>query len=320
VIGSANFVAGITNRADSSLIEYAKQLYVPAHKQTARDIVIDFEGEMLGHGGFLVSGALRFVNDTTTCGLLIDMEYGPGIDLMRCILENVIHQKILWGAESDCCSLLHQKRPRRIGIRPENMYDIQLRFSEINHAFRYNQIRRLSLKKALDALACRDSELLQDLPEKDCIDWNAAYEKNHRVLTRPLGKDKMSYALDDLCRIETVIQRQDQLDVCQTIEYTQNLTDSLLQSWINDPNGIRWFWNKWKQFKSTKTRHGERMMRWQIPHAIVLLRHVITIQNDTNANLSPSDKREFAHARRVIQTDLKSFDIHIPEDLSFAND
>ena len=321
VIGSSNFIKGIPNNDDPSLVEYAKQLYVPPCEQTPRDLVIDFEGEMLGHGGFMVSGALRFVNDTTTCGLLIDMEYEPGIDLMRSILENDVHQKIIWGAESDCCSLLHQKRPRRIDITPEKIYDIQLRFSEINQAFRYNPIRRLSLKKALDILASKSPHLLKDLPEKDCIDWNAAYAKNHRVLTRPLGKKNMSYALDDLCRIEMVIQRQDQLHTFQTIEDTEQITNSLLKSWIDDPNGIRWFWNKWQQFKKALARNRGSATERQIPHANVLLRHIITILHHTkNVQLSPSDQREFTYAHKFIDSKLKLLNVHIPKDLSFAND
>ena len=77
---------------------------------------------MLGFGGMMTSAAVRFLNDTRTPGLFVDMETAVGIQLMRELLEAPTLQKLVWGAESDCAALLHQQRPVELGIRPANLW------------------------------------------------------------------------------------------------------------------------------------------------------------------------------------------------------
>jgi hypothetical protein len=184
------------------------------------DVWVDFEGEMLGYSGEMVSAQFLLRSgsgsdsgsgsgsdsDSTptpapTPGLLVDMTSPTCIALAKRILECGSLRKIGWGIESDVASLMHQHTPVRLDIHPTNMVDAQLctRFSA--SAARWH---RKSLARALRDVSPR--ELLKGLPRKDgCIEWDACYARHTRAMPFPLTPEQCGYAIDDLHRIELVV-------------------------------------------------------------------------------------------------------------------
>jgi hypothetical protein len=194
-------------------------------------LVADFEGEMLGFGGevtvatFLpherlptTHGDVALLREeiadkcpgTRLPGLCIDMTCARGILLCRTIMESPDVAKLIWGAESDLCALVHQQFPRRTNIVPSRLVDVQLRFSETPQ-------KRLGLGRAIAHITkqcdihrtphtTKNMTNLLQLPNKQgSVDWDVMYAQNKRAMPFPLSTTHLQYALDDVHRIDIVL-------------------------------------------------------------------------------------------------------------------
>jgi hypothetical protein len=317
VISNRSFVNTSTPLDLDTMQQVMKQVHelylAPKAIWGQTQLLIDFEGEMLGFGGVMTSAAVRFLNDTKTPGLFIDMETKLGIQLMREIMESSHLQKLIWGAESDCASLLHQQRPIELGIRPVNVVDVQLMYST-------HETKRLSMKKALTTIVETYPEALTKLPPKDCIEWNEPYSRNQRVLAIPLSSQHVTYAVDDLCRLELVLQHQMDLVPIHEFQYAQQHTEQLIQVWSKDYLGTRWFWRQWRAYKHAVRKKFSIVD--QNRRAVVIVRHLMEVHRRCNGEwkktMSPSDARAMLEAFQHLPTHLARFGVIVSDDLSFS--
>lgn len=317
VVSDQPFVSGVAPLSQPVLVSLLARIHTTYLQPTSiwgnKQLLIDFEGEMLGFGGMMTSAAVRFLNDTRTPGLFVDMETAVGIQLMRELLEAPTLQKLVWGAESDCAALLHQQRPVELGIRPVNLMDVQLMYSPTPD-------KRLSMKKALERIIEAHPQALAKLPPKDCIEWDGPYSRNERVLTRPLSAQHVTYAVDDLCRLELVLHHQMDLPPLSDFPTAKHQTEEMLAVWANDFLGTRWFWRQWRAYNNAvRKRHS---VVDQNRRAVVLVRHLLEVdrrcEGDWKRYLSPSDVRVMYRAYCALPQQLARFGVEVPEDLGFC--
>ncbi|CAE7267034.1 cspA [Symbiodinium pilosum] len=173
-------------------------------------LLVDFEGEMPGHGGEVSIAQLQFtqVLDLKTLsplrlhplqrfrcpGFLLDLRYPSGVEIIRQVMGSQKILKILWGAQGDCQCLMYQLRPCYIGVYPVGTLDAQV-------AFDANIL--IGMAKMLQTVP---SETTDGLPVKEeQINWDAAHCENKRALAVPLSRESALYAVDDLHRIEAIV-------------------------------------------------------------------------------------------------------------------
>ncbi|CAE7309116.1 cspA [Symbiodinium microadriaticum] len=130
-------------------------------------------------------------------GLLIDLRTDCCIQTFRPLMQSPWITKVMWGADADFESLMHQEIPISLNIHPQAVIDIQLAYSTGE--------RRLAMARMLERVP---AELLVDLPSKSQIDWHAHHSRNQRALHLPLSCAEATYAMDDLHRIEAQERRR----------------------------------------------------------------------------------------------------------------
>ncbi|CAK9067888.1 unnamed protein product [Durusdinium trenchii] len=178
--------------------------------ETKAVLLVDFEGEMPGHGGEISIAQLQFtkVLDPKTflprrlnprqCfqapGLLIDLRCTNCIDVIRQVMGSPQILKVLWGANGDCQCLMYQLRPEYLGVDPKMIIDAQVAFDDRV---------RIGMAKMLESVP---AEIQEGLPTKKAqIDWDLFHCENRRALELPLVAQKALYAVDDLHRIEAIL-------------------------------------------------------------------------------------------------------------------
>ena len=278
-------------------------------------VLVDCEGDMLGNGGLMTTMAFKLLDQNNLHGVVIDMTCESSVLIAKQIMECKYLQKIFWGAESDFTCLLHQYKPVPLYFELVNVVDAQLCLSE-------STIRRCGLKRALSSI---HNATLPTMPEKDCIAWDEYYSKNKSVMQFPLMHDRMQYALDDMHRIEHVIQNIQLGDIDMDIHHgwydATNITENVLKALKEDKYGQAWFYKEWKTYK--RSRQNNHPLVQQLRRAVVLQRHCIDVQNQchyliTNY-LAPSYTRALEEAQENTKSFLNTYHVSIPEDLSFAN-
>lgn len=181
-------------------------------KGRGTSLLADFEGEMTGLEGELVSAAFQrtLVLDPKSLrptqvggggsremGLLVDLRCADAIQLVKRIMESENMCKIIWGANGDVTSLRYTPVQQPLSIESSNVVDAQLAFS--NHG------RRLGMEKMLERLPPKS---IEGLPAKACIDFATPHAFNRRALALPFQPHVAAYAVDDLHRLEAVLLGQ----------------------------------------------------------------------------------------------------------------
>lgn len=318
VLSDRVFVEGtepLPAAALDALVTLVLGVYAPSADRMPPDappLLMDFEGEMLGHGGVMTAAAFRFL-DTAIPGLLLDMDSDVGVRVARAVLAGPA-PKFVWGAESDCASLLHQRYPRPLGIEPVNMVDVQLMFSP-------SPTRRLAMHKALDRIVTSHPGALDGLPAKDGVDWDGPASRNERAMPVPWRADHVLYAVDDLVRLEATWKHQAALAPVHTFEEATTQTTRLLATWTKDTYGTRGFWSKWRGYRTVGRSVGPVD---QCRRAVPLVRHLTEVltrcDGELERVLSPSDANAMRAAYSSLVAVLATHGVVVPTDLGFAGD
>jgi len=275
-------------------------------------LVADFEGEMLGYGGELITaafvptpsvepGTLRKLETDEDVfaryGLLLDMRCDEGINLVRQIMESFRITKLIWGADSDISSLRFQAFPREVSVKPHHVVDVQLAFSTPSW--------RLGLARALAQVP---SEITKALPDKKGIDFDGPHSKNRRALVLPLGEQEARYAADDLHRVEAVLRSLKPEG--GTYQPAKAVTDQVAANLAADPAGLQKLERDLNWFKGLVGMKREK-------RAVEIARHVTAVRA-RKVQLLPQQEQFLTTALERVQPTLQDAGIVIPPDLSFA--
>lgn len=274
-------------------------------------LLTDFEGEMLGHGGVLATAAFQETSSLDASslkvraaepdaphmpGLLLDLGREACLPLLRRVLQSGEITKVLWGADSDCKSLIHQELPVRLRVQPAGLVDAQLAFSR--------QDFRLGMSRMLRSVP---GPLTARLPQKELVDWNSVFARNRRAWAAPLRRRFATYAVDDLHRIEAILRSK----VPESGDYREAAaeTEVELRRVSSDVCGIadlreweRYFENSRGMSKTAKAVQGMR-------HLHSLRARGLTLGSDQH--LAASIETQAAPV-------LKVAGVEVPADLSFT--
>mmetsp|Transcript_9105 Transcript_9105/g.12919 ORF Transcript_9105/g.12919 Transcript_9105/m.12919 type:complete len:224 (-) Transcript_9105:712-1383(-) len=121
---------------------------------------------------------------------------------MKKIMESSKIQKLIWGADGDLASLRHQcclkaAQAKFDAIHSKNVVDVQLGFS--------TESRRLGMSTMLNRLPYGATS---SLPFKVCKSMYEPFGYNKRTLPLPMTHDLALYAVDDLHRIEIILENK----------------------------------------------------------------------------------------------------------------
>jgi len=283
--------------------------YVQGLEAAGAVMVADFEGEIGGHGGELTLAALQqsyvfdrvaipYLGAVQPLGLLVDLRNVTCVDIIKSIMESMNITKLMWGANCDCQSLMYQKVPISLDIQPSRLVDIQLAFSPAE--------RRLSMKNMLEQVP---RALLANVPEKEQIDWDYFHSGNCRALVFPLSDRNAAYAMDDVLRIEAIVQSQGApsefyVSACIATE------DSIAEIRA-DPYGLnalkvrhQWF-ERYEGVKKTVA-------------AVALMRHILSLRV-RGAQLG-CDANLVNRVEHAASAELSTAGVVVPADLSFTSD
>jgi len=286
-------------------------------------LLVDFEGEMPGHGGEVSIAQLQFsqvLDSKTLCprrlhplqrfqtpGFLIDLRSSTGVEIIRQVMGSYTLLKILWGAQGDCQCLMYQLRPCYIGVYPINTLDAQVAFDERN---------LIGMGKMLQTVP---AETKAGLPVKEeQINWDAAHCENKRALALPLSRESALYAVDDLHRIEAILGTKlpPSGSYVSALAHTTNMLLGLRQ----DPCGLA---TLQQDLIWLEKRDGTKKM----VKAVQIARHCISIQQrfayaghgttlECYPDIQNSVQTALARANEVLQT----HSVQVALDLSFNND
>mmetsp|Transcript_22803 Transcript_22803/g.81387 ORF Transcript_22803/g.81387 Transcript_22803/m.81387 type:complete len:344 (+) Transcript_22803:112-1143(+) len=294
-------------------------------------VLADFEGEMPGFGGRLVVAQFLLTNSldndlkptlsragpfpTDAVGLLVDLRDPCGVEVARRIMESEAITKVIWGADGDLTSLRHQ---RGLGMRSRNVVDCQLAFSTERY--------RLGMAKMLERVPPTALP-----PKAGHMDYSGQ-ASNRRALPLPLTAGLAKYAMDDLHRIEVILQTQRPSE--QPYAATTAQTASFLASLEEPSCGVDWV-RAQIDFNGRKYGNVKKQKQVNILRAVVHIFVAFGRPGDELKELSPEDVRyqagdlcpeyelspEDARYLEEVQAYLeKETGVHILEDLSFADD
>jgi len=301
--------------AESRQLVAAVTRIIDFYEATSAVLIADFEGEMLGYGGELITGAfvptssvepgsLRKLATNQPVhenqGLLIDMRGSSGIELVRRIMESRAITKLIWGADSDISSLRFQAFPREVGVQPHGVVDVQLAFS--------SPTWRLGLARALETVSRNgQSEITSALPDKKGLDFDTPHSKNRRALVLPLGELEARYAADDLHRIEAVLRGS----TPETGAYLQAkaVSDQVAANLAADPAGFRKLQTDLDWFQTLVGHKRDK-------RAVEITRHVMSVRA-RRLQLEPAQEQYMDQALVSVEQTLRDAGIVIPADLSF---
>jgi len=294
----------------------AVEKYIEHLANTRAVVLADFEGEMPGFGGELVTAcfqetvALHKETLQVLCpetpspmpGLFIDLRDALGIRLVSKIMENPHITKIIWGAEGDLISLRFQYLPREMSIKSENVVDAQLAFS--------HPTRRLGMGRILTSVP---PHLLEELPGKDVIDFDTCHANNQRALPLPLSTLAALYSVDDLHRLEAVLRSKIPISTFSKdggYRQPRDLTSKLTNELEHDRYGIAWLAKEEKWFLKMKgNKSGSK--------AVQIKRHIKQLRL-RNVKLTDAEEVIIAGLDLKVSTDLHIRGIHIDDALNWA--
>jgi len=282
-------------------------------------VLADFEGEMTGFGGELVTAAfmpttlinrmdlsvtLRRGGYSMLCqqlraGLLLDLRCEGGRYLCRRLMESEPIVKVIWGADGDLTSLRHQVFPAPLETASRSVIDAQLAFSP-PHA-------RLGMARMLERVP---ANFRAALPAKASVEFDQPHSWNRRALRWPLREFEARYAADDLHRLEAILATQEPPNGGYGSAFV--LTGEIMARVENDPYGLAWLGNE-LGFFSRKPPGVQRRAK-----AVQLVRHLKTLpaRMANNGFFPPwilPLEASLAH-------ELAMEGVFIPADASFADD
>jgi CspA family cold shock protein len=311
VVSENQLVASVRapDRAEFQNLWQLVVAYVQRLEAAGAVMVADFEGEMLGHGGELTLAALQqsyvfdrvatpYLEAVQPLGLLVDLRNLTCVDIIKRIMESMTITKLMWGANCDCQSLMYQKVPIPLDIKPSRLVDIQLAFSPPE--------RRLSMKNMLEQVP---RALLANVPEKEQIDWDYFHSGNCRALAFPLSDRNAAYAMDDVLRIEAIVQSQgapSEFYVSACIATEDSLAEIRADPYGLNALKVRFHWfEKYDGVKRTVA-------------AVALVRHILSLQA-RGADLG-CEADIVSRIERAASYELSAAGVVVPADLSFTGD
>ncbi|GIQ89080.1 hypothetical protein KIPB_011466, partial [Kipferlia bialata] len=235
--------------------------YTAVLSDSSSCLIVDFEGEQPGMTGELNCAQFSYTDKytldtdgdltysgrpspgstgsgdeyvTPTVGLLVDMRCPEMVKrVVRPLLDSATIGKIGWGAEGDLYSLIHQRRPIRLGINPQAYIDLQTVFND--------GVYKTGLDKALRGLQRSWRTELRRLPAKDAVDWDRYHCRNLRAMPLPFSAHLTQYSCDDLHRIElVVVARAGVTQECYSLASAQIDSEALVERVQRDTEGYAW--------------------------------------------------------------------------------
>merc|ERR1712100_617583 len=117
--------------------------------------------------------------------------------LVKRVMESTAITKIIWGADGDLTALGYTPAQQPLGIFGANVVDAQLGFS--------SDKKRLGMAKMLERLP--EAEVSR-LSKRGSIDFESRHSRHCRALSLPLSSNSALYAMDDLHRLDLILQTQ----------------------------------------------------------------------------------------------------------------
>lgn len=318
VVSATQLVEGVPALQDDEHEELLSWLdeIADALEQECAVLLADFEGEMTGFGGELVTAAFlptAVLNRTDfsirrdgakgqlRAGLLLDLRCFGGRALCRRLMESQNVVKIIWGADGDLTSLRHQVFPAPLETYSRSVVDAQLAFSQPH--------MRLGMGRMLDRVP---KEYKASLPNKASVEFDMPHSLNMRALRWPLQENEAKYAADDLHRLEAILITQ---VPPQDGGYAHAfvLTADIMARLDNDPYGLAWLSNE-LNFFSRKPAGTQRRAK-----AVQLVRHLKTLPARMAGHQFYQDFQWVAQLEAQLVHELATAGVVIPADASFAN-
>ena len=246
-------------------------------------------------------------NNSERTGLFIDARCPQGAELMRMIMKSEHLTKLIWGADGDLVSLRHQgclpaAAAKYESIFPTNVIDVQLGFS--------NETQRMGMARMIERVPS-DNPTLCRLPSKELSPtFYASFGENKRCFTIPLSNELALYSVDDLHRIEVILQTRDP----DVRDYTaaKALTLKMIRS-LESPTGsvVNWV-DRERQFFDRNYGSKKQEKAVQLARAV---RHAELAFGAES--LSEQDKRALDRVLTLVTIALDENGVDIPDDLSF---
>jgi hypothetical protein len=240
-------------------------------------------------------------------GLFIDARCPQGAELVRMIMESDHLTKLIWGADSDLVSLRHQgclpaAAAKYESIRSTNVIDVQLGFS--------NEGKRMGMARMIEERVPSNNPTLRRLPSKELSPtFYSSIGKNKRCFPLPLSNELALYSVDDLHRIEVILQTRD--PDMRNFTAAKTLTVNMIGSLESPSNSVVKWVDRERQFFGRK--YGSKKQE----KAVQLARAVRHAELAFGASLSSSDKRDLDRALKMVSIALNANGLDIPSDLSF---
>lgn len=318
-----NFVESLITLSanDKYLAEKAASLMVCTWESSGAVVIADFEGENMGWGGeltmaqFLATTALDPAtlrrSDSVSqgsdreMGLLIDARSTAGVVLIRKVMESKKITKVIWGADGDLISLRHQGCLSAAlapfpAIASVNVIDAQLGFSTVS--------KRLGMKRMLERVPFGK---IRTLPSKDLEDsFYDAFGRNKRCFRLPLTKRLALYAIDDLHRIEAILETQ--TPPGGSYAAAKRTTDMFLATLDTPSSGVSWL-------QLEKGYYTRKFGSKRTQKAVQFTRAVRHLEMAFGKELTSHDRRIMESAKHAVAPELRKVGVVIPDTLAFAD-
>jgi len=324
VLSNTEFVAGqrAPSQAEWQGLQRTAATLISFWVQRSAVVLADFEGEMPGIGGELICATFQrnLAIDPKSLqqvkcqgigrdmGLLIDLRCSEGVDLVRQVMESSAITKMIWGADGDVASLRYGPPAAPFSISSVQVVDVQLAFS--------TPTRRLGMAKMMERLP---SEILPvDLPSKNaCIDFSRNHAFNRRALQLPLPTQVAAYAMDDLHRLDLVLQHQRPSGNAGYVQ-ALNATDALHCVLFQKPvvycsDQLR----RWHATLQKITGLGRQMKAVQIKRTMMALKRCVPVDKIAT-QLAGTEVLEFQAIEADADKVLAEVGVIVPDDLSLG--
>jgi hypothetical protein len=245
-------------------------------------------------------------NNNERTGLFIDARFPQGAELVRMIMETDHITKLIWGADGDLVSLRHQgclpaAAAQYESIHSKNVVDVQLGFS--------NETQRMGMARMIESIP-RSNPTLRRLPSKELPStFYSSFGRNKRCFPIPLSSQLALYSVDDLHRIEIILQTKS--PNMRDYASAKKLTRAIIIS-LESPSGsvVKWI-DRERQYFGRKYGSKKQEKAVQIARAV---RHA---EFAFGATLNHQDKRDLDRALALVTIALDENGVDIPSDLSF---
>jgi hypothetical protein len=223
------------------------------------------------------------------------------------IMESEHLTKLIWGADGDLVSLRHQgclpaAAAKYESIFPTNVIDVQLGFS--------NETQRMGMARMLERVPSSNPTLRLLSSKELSPTFYASFGENKRCFPIPLSDELALYSVDDLHRIEVILQTRDP----DVRDYTaaKTLTVEMIGSLESPSDSVVKWVDRERQFFDRKYGSKKREKAVQLARAV---RHAELAFGA--GSLSDQDQRDLDRALKLVTIALDENGVEIPDDLSF---